>query len=235
MSESHHANQGRREFVSRLASATAVAALLPVSTSTLRFDGHEGASETRRTNRTWDDSWTIRVRAATHKAVFDGPEISSGEVFDYAGRWLAGLHAALGISDADAAAVIVIRHTGITMALNDTLWGKYEFAKYSKLDDPTTGKLARRNPFLRIRKDDTHATIDAESSIESLRSRGAVLLACNDALEWVATQTAQETKQKPEDLKAEFHANLIPGVILQPNGVYATLRAQAAGCGFMRP
>ena len=32
----------------------------------------------------------------------------------------------------------------------------------------------------------------------------------------------------------ELKANLVPGMILQPNGVYAVLRAQEAGCAFMR-
>jgi hypothetical protein len=32
----------------------------------------------------------------------------------------------------------------------------------------------------------------------------------------------------------ELKANLVPGLILQPNGIYATMRAQEAGCAFMR-
>jgi intracellular sulfur oxidation DsrE/DsrF family protein len=35
-------------------------------------------------------------------------------------------------------------------------------------------------------------------------------------------------------LMEEFKANLLPGVILQPNGIYATMRAQQAGCVYIR-
>lgn len=227
----HHG--GRRRFISQLASSTllaAGAAAIPASARAML--GEEPA--TQPPNGDWDDSWTARVRAAKHRAVFDAPETKQGEVFIQVDRWLAGLRAALGVGDADALPVIVIRHSAIPMALDDVIWDKYEFAKKDSLDDPTTGTLARRNPFLRIGKDDKHAMIGAGTSIEALRARGAIFLGCNAALEGFAADAADRTKQKIEDVKAEFRAHVVPGVILQPNGVYATIRAQEAGCAFMR-
>lgn len=187
------------------------------------------------TDPKWDDTWVDRVRAARHKAVFDSPAISDGDALGMANRYLSGCRDALGTAGADVQAVIVFRHKGLPIALSDAMWDRYELAKADKLDDPSTGRLAHRNPFLHVTKDDKHAAIEPEESIESLRARGVVFLGCNLALMALASQLADRTQQKPEAVTAELRANLLPGIILQPNGVYATLRAQDAGCGFMRP
>jgi len=41
-------------------------------------------------------------------------------------------------------------------------------------------------------------------------------------------------KLKLEDVQEEFRTGLVPGVILQPSGVYAVIRAQEAGCGVVK-
>ena len=59
-------------------------------------------------------------------------------------------------------------------------------------------------------------------------------LGCNAAFNAFAWETAQRVKGDRTAIYEEFKANLLPGVILQPNGVYATLRAQQAGCVYIR-
>jgi hypothetical protein len=36
-----------------------------------------------------------------------------------------------------------------------------------------------------------------------------------------------------DEVRAELRANLVPGAILVPSGIYALIRAQNAGCAFM--
>src|ERR1700687_2068663 len=76
--------------------------------------------------------------------------------------------------------------------------------------------------------------MEATATLEGLRAKGAVLLACNLAAMGYAYEIAERTKQHPKIVRAEVRANLAPGVILQPSGIYATIRAQEMGAGFMR-
>jgi hypothetical protein len=43
---------------------------------------------------------------------------------------------------------------------------------------------------------------------------------------------AKKVKREQRAIYEELKANLIPGVILQPSGIYAVHRAQEAGCTF---
>ena len=47
-------------------------------------------------------------------------------------------------------------------------------------------------------------------------------------------ETAKRLNQDADKVKADLFANLVPGVILQHSGVFATIRAQEAGCAFMK-
>jgi intracellular sulfur oxidation DsrE/DsrF family protein len=45
---------------------------------------------------------------------------------------------------------------------------------------------------------------------------------------------AEQNKLDAETVQADLKANLIPGAILVPSGIYALIRAQNAGCAFMQ-
>jgi len=182
----------------------------------------------------FDDSWTTRVRAAAHKAVFDSPSVEDGLALGHAAAFMNGYHEMFATRDADTVPVIVMRHQGTVMAMGDALWDKYELGKRTKLVDPATGEIAKRNPFVTVAADDKHAVIEPGSTLPALRARGAVLLACNRALMFFAEQKARELKLNADDVKAEFRAGLVPGVILQPSGIYAVVRAQESGCAIVK-
>ena len=204
--------------------------------SPLAAAGMNATGVTHGANRSpgFDDTWTTRVRAAAHKAVFDSPDVADGLALGHAAAFMNGYHEMFGTSDVDTVPVIVLRHQGTVIAMGDALWDKYELGTRTKLVDPTTGDVAKRNPFVTVGKDDKHAVIDPDCTLPALRGRGAVLLACNRALMHFAEQKAREMKLNVDDVKAEFRAGLVPGVILQPSGIYAVIRAQEAGCGAVR-
>jgi intracellular sulfur oxidation DsrE/DsrF family protein len=191
----------------------------------------------------FDDSWTAKVRAARHKAVFDAPEVQDGLGIFQAWLFRQGYREALGPAEAQAAVpVVVVRHAGTVLAMDDALWAKYKLGEIRKINDQVTNKPAERNPIARPRSDAPKpegdmARIVAENgqpTIETLIGQGAVVLACNLALNQMIGVIARRTDQKVEDVRAEVHAGLVPGVILQPSGVYAVLRAQEAGCVYLR-
>jgi hypothetical protein len=229
-------NTPRREFLTRVATTAAVLVAGSACAAPLAA-ANVGAAGVRRETRqpsSFDDTWTARVRAAAHKAVFDSPDVADGLALGHAAVFMDNYHEMFGTSDADTVPVIVMRHQGTVLAMGDALWAKYELGTRTKLKDPVTGEVAKRNPFVNIGPDDKHALIEPGCTLPALRARGAVLLACNRALMHFASQKAHEMKLNEDDVKAEFRAGLVPGVILQPSGVYAVLRAQEVGCGAMR-
>lgn len=49
-----------------------------------------------------------------------------------------------------------------------------------------------------------------------------------------ASAAAEASKRDVAEVKKEVFANLVPGTIVVPSGVFALMRAQNAGCAYMR-
>ena len=139
-------------------------------------------------------------------------------------------------TDADLRAVLVIRHEAIPMVLNSAMWAKYPFigSKITKLKDPTSGEWTKRNPFINFTKGDQFSLIWDDGGLDTLMSRGAIVLACNMALNGFAGTVATDTKQHASAVRTEFHNSLLPGVILVPSGVFGVIRAEEGGCNYLR-
>jgi hypothetical protein len=60
-----------------------------------------------------------------------------------------------------------------------------------------------------------------------------ISLVCNVSLGNMGRRFADQTKGNVEEVQAELRANLVPGAIVVPSGIYALIRAQNAGCAFM--
>jgi hypothetical protein len=181
----------------------------------------------------WDDSWFARL-TAKHKAVFDSPQIEDGLVLANATGYIRGMRDALGAGDNDVQTVIVVRHAAIPMALSDAMWGKYEIGKDKKIRDEGSDGWATRNPYANGRGTASQDADHPVSSFAWLGSHGHVLLGCDLALRNYANSVARRVKADQTAVYEELKANLVPGVILQPTGVYAALRAQEAGCAYIR-
>ncbi len=185
----------------------------------------------------WDLSWTERLGSgATHKQVFDAPEIADGTVLHQARMFFVNYKEVYNASESDLRAVLVIRHHGIPMVLGDEVWAHYPFIgkKITKLKDPTTGDWTRRNPFLHAKAGDSHALVWPDGGLDSLIGRGAIVLACNLAFNGFATRIADRTKQRKETVQDELKAALVPGVTLVPSGIFGVIRAEQGGCAYIR-
>lgn len=229
----------RREFIGQLAASAVVlagAACAPAAPSqTSPAPGPASRSRPPSTPPHWDDSWFGRL-TAKHKAVFDSPEIEDGLVFFQAVGYVNGMRDALAATDGDVQAVVVIRHSAIPMAFNDAMWEKYQFGKEEKVKD-RNGKWARRNPFAGPPADVSPRPGGGSRQrydMAWLDAHGHVLLGCDLATRGQAGLIAERTKGDSQAIYQELKANLVPGVILQPTGVYAAHRAQEAGCTYIR-
>ena len=235
-----NASTPRREFLGQLATAAvtiagvaacAPAALSHATPAPVASPGATAAVPPVAPSRKWDDAWATRL-TAKHRAVFDAPDIAEGTIVGNAFVYMRGYHEVYDAPDQDIQAVLVVRHRAVPLVLADALWEKYDLGKAVRLKDEKTGRWARRNPF---------ATVDAADpdaipglSLAALHERGAIILGCYLALMRLARQLAAKSKQDVVAVRAELRGGLLPGVEVVPSGVFAVMRAQEAGCTYMR-
>ena len=162
-----------------------------------------------------------KLAGAKYKVVFDvSPAPSDAYGPDHAGAFLDQFHEVYGTRDDETRAVLVFRQLGTTLALNNSMWQRYPIDEKRKT-----------NPYLR-RSDSTASA--GGSDLQSLASRGVILLVCNVALGNVVRGLAQATNRDAADVRADAEKNLVAGTIIVPSGVFALIRAQNAGCAYMR-
>jgi hypothetical protein len=219
----------RRGFLARLLGSTAALALGGTTTATAT-----STAAPLRARDPWDDSWVQRITGG-HRQVFDAPDIAEGTVLHQARVFMQGYADVYGTTDADTSAVLVIRHKAIPMVLDDAAWDRYGLGKRFKLKDPASGKTAKRNPFINVQPDDEFSLVWADGGLDKLQARGAIVLACNLALGFFAsTVIAKADKVDRDEAKRRAQAALLPGVILQPSGIFAVARAEEAGCHYIQ-
>jgi intracellular sulfur oxidation DsrE/DsrF family protein len=213
----------RRQFLAQLG---AMAAAMTIDADEMRAMTAPGPASP------WDTSWLDRLAGAKYRVVFNASDIAEGAAMSYAAGFFGDYHEAHGTSDDELRPVIVFRRLGTVMALNDAMWDKYELGADRHINDSATHQPARRNPFWRAAPG---ASPDAASDkIETLAKRGLISLVCNIAAGNVGRSIAERTKQDVETVQREVKANLVPGAILVPSGIYALIRAQNAGCAYMQ-
>ena len=233
MTERH--DQQRRDFLHQLVGAGAVVA----GTSLLSgcaVGAAGGRSELIASAETgagaWDMSW--RDRLSRYRTAYDSPEVYSGAALAYAEALLSG-YKELGIAPSEVTPVLILRHAASAMVLGDSMWDRLSFGETYKLKDPTSGEPARRNPFINFKPDDKHSVVDEDSALDALMRRGAIVLTCNIALTGVANRLAKkETRYSATAALAEVRRQVLPGVYVMPNGVFAVSAAQDSGCHYMR-
>ncbi len=175
-------------------------------------------------------SWTARV-TGKYKAVFDSPEAHSGAALFRAVSWREQYKEVYGAEVSETSPVVVLRHMGFYLSLNDEYWARFEVGKELKERDEKGKKWAKVNPL-----GATAAAGSAQSgkySIPSFIAAGGIVLACGWSFGGAVAQIAKADKLEPDAARARAKEMLIPGVILQPNGIFAALRAQEAGCAYV--
>lgn len=230
----------RREFIGQLATAAAaLAATACVSGGALNAAAATPAPKDPLPKLTpqpplpnieFDDAWTNRL-TGKYRAVFDSPDIEDGTAVFNAYAYMKGFQDMYNLADADVNAVVVIRHRAIPMALDDEMWSRYQLGEYTKIKEFGSDRWATRNPFLNAPPGDTE---DAAYAMSALTRRGVIFLGCAMATQGMAGILAHRSGDKADAMFDELRRHLIPGLTLQPSGIFAVMRAQAAGCHYMR-
>jgi hypothetical protein len=220
----------RRDFIERLG-AGAMLASAPFSADVLR--GFGSMAPTAGSAEDWDLSWVNRV-TGKYRAIFDVPEIDSGYGVWRASLWVQQYTEVLKAAPKDCSPVLVLRHHGIALAMQQSFWDKYDVAKANTVTHPITQQGTDRNPaLLSSSRGEVPADFDAVA-LDKYLSRGGIALACNLALDDMIELVAKKDNASPEAARKIAIAGFVPGVILQPSGVFAALRAQDAGCKYLR-
>ena len=177
----------------------------------------------------WDMSWTSRV-TGKYKAVFDSPEASEGAALFRAVAWTEQYKEIYDVDRSELSTVVVLRHLGFHFAMNDEFWDRYEVGKELKMRDKHGKKWAKVNPLGPTVDTDEK---DRKYGLAEFQKAGGIVLVCGWSFSGAASQIAKQEKLEKDAARAKAKAMLLPGMILQPNGVFAALRAQEAGCSYI--
>jgi hypothetical protein len=177
----------------------------------------------------WDTSWAQRV-TGKYRGVFDSPDFSDGEALYRAMFWQRDYAAVFGTPRQEMSTVLVVRHAGIWLAMSDSFWQKYPAGKRNKFKDDGGHWLAR-NP---IAAPSPGAPPElADMTIPRFIKSGGIVLACNLALKGVTALIKEEDRVSESEADSLAKKFMIPGIILQPSGVFAALHAQELGCHYI--
>ncbi len=180
----------------------------------------------------WDVTWADRI-TGKHKAVFDITETESGFGVWRGAIWGNQYMDVMKAAPADLSPVLVIRHNAIVLAMQQAFWDRYNAGEVQKVTHPLTGEPVKKNPVLMDERDGVPAPFN-DMALHKQIARGATVLACNLALrECIGTIMQAEKISLPEARKQAI-AYLVPGVILQPSGVFAVIRAQQSGAAYIK-
>lgn len=214
----------RRDFLGKLAAGAGTALALPALLTSLNAE----AAIAPTVSPVEADEWFKKVKGK-HKIVYDATDPHNG--FPIIWSWVFyKTNNATGTPDNDMTAVVVLRHNGICMAMEDKLWEKYKFGEMFKVTDSTTNSPAIRNPF-NLPTDQMWTSMGIDG-IKAMTARGAMFCVCDMALTVYSGFAAKAINGNAEEIKKDWVAGLLPGVQIVPSGVWAIGRAQEKGCGY---
>jgi hypothetical protein len=219
----------RREFLGQFAAGAMMGAVPLSLESALRAVAPSTPGEAA---ETWDLSWTNRVKGK-YRVVLDSPEISSGYGVWRSSFWAKQYQDVLGAKPSDTSTVLVLRHNGIALAMQQSFWDKYGIGKLKNVTHPVTEEPTTGNPALfSSTRGEVPAQFD-DFALDKLMGRGGIVLACNLALQDMIGLVQKNDGVSAEESRTRAVAALVPGVILQPSGVFAVLHAQDVGCNYI--
>lgn len=211
----------RRGVLGGIAALGAIASVAEATGSTPSVAA-EGAGATDFTR--WLDSIGGKQRQ-----MFDVPEPNDGFALIWSYVFLLTGTQAYALPDKELGVVIVLRHNGIPLAFNDSLWSKYKLGEFFRITDPVTKGPATRNFFANSKQQDL---MIPDAAIDKLMARGVKVAVCNVAITVLGGMVAKQMNMPAEKVHKEWVAGLLPGAQVVPSGVVAVNGAQSRGCGY---
>lgn len=228
-------NLNRRSFVASAAASMAALSALSVTPSAdaqLVYTTHDWKVQ---------DFEKVVKHPARIKQVYDVVPIGGGKFLNNIKNSLNGLHFGFGVP-ADQIKIVAALH-GPTNMLNydDYIWNKYKIGAWLKVDDPSTGQPATKNPYYASKagtdlhyvsqKPDSEDSIYQDTSIQALQRRGVKFLSCHTATEEQARAIIKHNNlgDPRETIVKDMLAHTIPDVLVVASMVAAIALLQTDG------
>ncbi|HLB10475.1 MAG TPA: hypothetical protein VK617_13130 [Gemmatimonadaceae bacterium] len=224
MSEDLLTSSPRRSFLGRLAAGSAalgLTAFLPVTACAAEKTVASASDSSSAEPSEWPG--TLKTK---HKMVIDAFAMNEGFPLAFAYTFMLPYAS---VTPSPATAVVVLRHEGFPIALNDAVWAKYKIGKAMNIIDPTTKAPAERNPFFNAKPGSL--PID-DMAVDKLMAKGTILGACNVALHFMSAKFAGAAGVTPDIALKDWTAGIIPGITIIPSGTWGVNRSQELGCSY---
>lgn len=206
----------RRGFLGRVAAAAAAVGLGGAAHSALAAEPGMSAADPAL------NAWFGKIKGK-HRVVFDVTEPNSGFGAIWPRVYLLTMQATY---PGDATAVVILRHHGIPLGMNDAVWSKYSLGEMFKVNDGD--KPATKNIYSTI----TNLPLPGVGITELMKS-GVLVGLCDVALTVYSSEAAKKTGMAPDAIKKEWIAGLLPGVQVVPSGVLGVAHSQELGCNYI--
>lgn len=221
----------RRDFVTRVGTTAAVLSAAPFTVDALAAMTAPPIAPPLPGD--YDLTWPTKLNTA-HRAVFDLATIDGGRSVWRATMWETQYIEFLGAKPETLSSVMVIRGEAIALAMQQRFWDMYKMGKALNVLHPMTQQPTDRNPaLLSSTRNEVPAALDA-SALDQYVARGGIALACNQAFREIESVIMRAEKVSPAEARTRAIALLVPGVRLQPSGVFALVLAQEAGAHYIK-
>jgi hypothetical protein len=177
----------------------------------------------------WDLSWTRRL-TGKHKLVLDAPELEHGIPLVRANVIGHQYVEVFGVRMPDVSRVLVLRHNAIHFAMNDAYWARFKVGTDTGFTG-ADGTPIGFNP-VRIPRDNFPEAF-RPLMLEPFQQSGGIVLACNLALTHNVVPKYAAAGMSAAAAYEAAKADMIPGIILQPSGIFAVGVAQEAGAALV--
>lgn len=217
----------RREFLGWLGASALVGA-----TPSLLVGAAPPATATRHRRVTatdWDMSWTDRIRAK-HRVVFDAPDLAEGDPILRAVVWGKQYQDIFDVAPTTTSRVLILRHKGIHFAMGDAHWARFGLGRETGFLD-SSGRGVTVNP-IRAAGVDTPAEM-REMTLEAFQASGGIVLACQLALTHYVVPRYVATGMSQSEAELAAERDVLPGILMQPSGIFALSVAQEEGCRYV--
>ena len=219
----------RRDFLGKVTAGAAVYSAMPLALA-LSACAAEGSNQAA---GEYDLAWPGKL-TGKHKAVFDMADIESGYGLWRGNAWAGQVQQYMSVAPTDVSLAIILRHNAIALAMDQAFWDKYGVGKLKSVTHPMTQQPTDKNPVLLGEADGVPAPFD-QAALPRQQERGVVFLGCDLAFNLdIVPIVAGADKVSQEEARKVALTHLLPGVLLQPSGVFAATRAQEAGCTYVK-
>jgi intracellular sulfur oxidation DsrE/DsrF family protein len=172
------------------------------------------------------------------KQVYDVTQINQGKFLNNVKNSLNGLRFGFDIPEQQTKIAVALHGPANMVNYDDAIWAKYKLGEWLKVTDPATGQPAVRNIFYLAKAQagssqdpDDPNSVDQDSSVQTLQTRGVQFLSCHTALEEQAKALIRRNKltESREAIVQDLLAHALPGVLVVASMVAAVALLQAEG------